>query len=287
MTALEEKQMIVEIPSKASLMSFFTKPVNSRVKGQNQVVHFLNYQLLAGSFKEIANSIFALLASRQSEPSILVHVNMNNFYLLERSGLLKKLVQENSILLFDGIGMKLTSFLLNRKIYTDTNGTDLFPVVMEKAKENHLRIFLLGSEEDTIEQAVQTINKNFPHIEIVGYRDGYFNSEDESEIISQINNAGADILLIGMGCPLQEFFSLRNRRKLKTSLIWNVGGLFDFVSGKRSRAPLFIRKLRLEWLHRLCLHPKLLWKRNVVIHFLFFKYVLGRALFKKNGVNNG
>jgi len=125
-------------------------------------------------------------------------------------------------------------------------------------------LFLLGSEDATVKKAVLNIQKRFPGINVCGYNNGFIPEEEETKLVEKINNCKADILLIGMGFPLQEKFVLKYKDNLRVSLIWSVGGLFDSLSGNKKRAPVLIRKMRLEWLYRFLLEPQRMLHRNTV-----------------------
>lgn len=128
----------------------------------------------------------------------------------------------------------------------------------------------MGSTEKVKEKLQQKI----PSLNIVGEYHGYFDKENNKEIVNKINNCRPNILLVGMGTPKQEEWIYQNHYHLNVSLCWAVGGLFDFISGKIKRAPLWMLHCHLEWLYRLCQEPKRLWKRYIVGNLKFIYRVL-------------
>lgn len=211
-----------------------------------------------------------------NEKIIIVHVNLNNYFFFNTDKNLLNDVCSHSVPVFEGIGLKTAVALKGLGILKDLNGTDLMPEFLKLLGNTGFRIFLLGGSEDVISQTEKFINSDFPEVIISGKHNGYFNGREE-EIVKLINDSNTDILLISMGTPVQEKFSFRFRTELKVRLIWNLGGLFDIISGKKKRAPLFIRKARLEWLYRFKKEPIRMLRRNTAIALWSFKHILANA----------
>ena len=254
------------------------KQENKRFSGSLKEIRFLHLPLLAGSFDDLAEWFVQRILARPDTPDIVTHININNLYKLQRSPLLVDELRSESVMVMDGIGMKAGCFFLGLGWLPDLNGTDLLPHIMRKGSRHNIRMFLLGSRPQIAERAAAVISSKYSGIEISGHHDGYFNIEEEKSIISLINDSNTDLLLVGRGFPVQEIFSLRHRHELSVSLIWNVGGLFDFISGGTPRAPHFLRIIRLEWLFRLILEPKRMWRRNLVEAPRFFLETLKERL---------
>ncbi|MBN2070069.1 MAG: WecB/TagA/CpsF family glycosyltransferase [Candidatus Krumholzibacteriota bacterium] len=244
------------------------------LSGSLKEVQFLGLHLLTGWFDEVAGWMTERIFDRPPTPWIVTHININNYCRLKRSPSVAESLLEDCVMVMDGVGMKAGALLLGLGWLPDLNGTDLFPLVMDRVKERSIRIFLLGSKPGTARKAAEAISRRYPGIEISDFHHGYFEDKDESSIVSRINSSRSDLLLAGMGFPKQESFAMRNRYRLETPLVWNVGGLFDFISGEKPRAPYLLRKIRTEWLFRLALDPKTMWRRNVVEAPLFFIDIL-------------
>jgi N-acetylglucosaminyldiphosphoundecaprenol N-acetyl-beta-D-mannosaminyltransferase len=135
--------------------------------------------------------------------------------------------------------------------------TDLFQDVAARAEQRGATFYLLGAAPDVIAHAVQRTRERYPRLQIAGYRSGYFSAAEENQIIAEINAARPDMLWIGMGVPAEQSFSLRHRAKLTgVGVIKTSGGLFDFVSGRNSRAPRWMQAIGLEWAYRMALEPR-------------------------------
>lgn len=242
-----------------------------------RTVDFLGLSLITDDVSKIADWLVSLLDDAQP-PVIISHVNANNYYHLRKDSKLCRRLKKNAYLLFDGIGMKLAASWLGLGWLPDLNGTDLFPLVMTKLVNENVSLYFLGANEFVVASAIQRLRNRWPAIQIAGYRSGYFQETDEEKIVEAINASGAKLLLVGRGFILQEAFSLRQRTRLNVSLIWNVGGLFDFISGNKPRAPFWMRQIGLEWLFRLIREPKRLWFRTFVVGPWLASHILVKSV---------
>lgn len=136
--------------------------------------------------------------------------------------------------------------------------TDLFHAVNEEAERRGATVFMLGATEATNAAAAAAVEARFPTLKLVGRRNGYFASvAEEIAACDEIAALGPDILWVSMGVPREQMFVVRNRTRLTSvGVIKTSGGLFDFVSGAKPRAPTWMQKVGLEWLFRASLEPR-------------------------------
>lgn len=178
------------------------------------------------------------------------------------------------LVLNDGVAIDLASFLRFGAFFPDNlNGTDFTWTLLSRL-DRDANIFLLGSRHDVVESAAKVFGR-LPHVRVVGYADGYTIWADEAAVVRRVQQSAPDILLVGLGNPIQEEWMLRNRNVLEAPLMVSVGALFDFVSGSKPRAPKVLRVMRLEWAHRLALEPRRLLARYTLGIGRFFAAVLG------------
>jgi exopolysaccharide biosynthesis WecB/TagA/CpsF family protein len=144
--------------------------------------------------------------------------------------------------------------------------TDLFHDVARIAEESGLRFFLLGANERENAAAVRNVKRLYPRLRIVGQRCGYFGSlADEAEAVEHIDATHPDIVWVGLGYPFELEFCWRWRASLtNVGIMKTCGGLFNFLSGTRSRAPEWMQSAGLEWSYRLALEPRRLFKRYFI-----------------------
>lgn len=173
------------------------------------------------------------------------------------------------LVLPDGIGVDLAAKLLYGSPFpANLNGTDFIPAFLQSASQP-LKIGLLGAKKENADKAAARLSQLAPHHEFVVIHDGFFGKEEELAILARIAAIRPDILLVAMGVPRQEFWIARNITTKHCTLPIAVGALLDFLSGAVPRAPVWLRRLRLEWLFRLMIEPGRLWRRYVVGNPLF------------------
>jgi N-acetylglucosaminyldiphosphoundecaprenol N-acetyl-beta-D-mannosaminyltransferase len=254
-----------------------TKPARERSvaleRPQVETVDFLGVPLRTCSFDAAADEVArAVLAGGRSRPGIVSHVNVANFHHLARHPDLRERMIEGCTMFMDGIAMKIGAGILGLGQLPDLNGTDLFPLVMDRLQAGGASVFCLGSRPEVVRRAAAEIRRRWPAVRVAGWHHGYFDSDEA--VVETVRASGADLLLIGRGFGPQEAFALRHARAMRVRAVWTVGGLFDFVSGAVPRAPLWMRKLRLEWLFRLLREPRKKFYRNFVSFPWFLLHVL-------------
>lgn len=169
---------------------------------------------------------------------------------------------------FMSLGMATVSkSYIKTELPERVTGVDLMERICHLAAEKKHSIFLLGALEGVAEIAAEKLIKKYPNLEIVGTYAGNPKEEDEKEIVDMINIAKPEIIFVAYGAPKQELWLDRNLKKLTTIKIgMGVGGAFDFISGKATRAPEKLRKYGLEWAYRLYKNPsriKRIWNATV------------------------
>ncbi len=202
----------------------------------------------------------------------LFFLNAHCFNLAQKDREYFEILNSCDYLLNDGIGIKIASKIEKLVLKKNLNGTDFIPEIAEMASKKGYKIFLLGAKDGIAEEAAVKLKEKFEGLQIAGVHSGY--GLDDS-VLEMINNSKADILIAGMGVPMQEKWIRENKSKLGSVKLFVGGGaILDFLSQRIRRAPLFMRKFGLEWVFRLCLEPGRLWRRYLVGNFLFFYYIL-------------
>jgi exopolysaccharide biosynthesis WecB/TagA/CpsF family protein len=177
----------------------------------------------------------------------------------------------NFLLLNDGIGVDICSVLFKGRPFSENlNGTDFVPDLLSDAAAGR-SVFLLGAEPQWIETSSQKLAERFPNCKIVGSHHGFFGPNDVRGLIAKINATSPDILLVGLGNPIQEQFIATYASQIDARVLIGVGAFLDFTAGKVVRAPKLLRQIRAEWLFRLAQEPIRLGRRYTldVIAFLY------------------
>jgi N-acetylglucosaminyldiphosphoundecaprenol N-acetyl-beta-D-mannosaminyltransferase len=179
----------------------------------------------------------------------------------------------------DGSGMNLACKIIGKPLLENVNGTDMFPFLCRLSAEKKYSIYLLGARPGIAELVKINCEKRYPGVLLIGARDGYFDKDKESvTVVDEINRLNPDILLVAFGAPTQEKWILENASRLKARVCIGVGGLFDFYSGRISRAPRWMREFGLEWIFRFLQEPSRMWRRYIVGNPLFvFRVIKWKA----------
>jgi len=195
----------------------------------------------------------------------------------------RNLLHKSDAVLADGIGIRIAGKITRREIRQNVNGTDLFPLLCQRLQRSELGLFLLGARPEVVGAIAEWVNKTHPGVRIKGYRDGYFDATQEAAVLQEIDDSGAEILLVAFGSPRQDLWIAEHLPQLaQVRIAMGVGGLFDFYSGRIPRAPQWMRELSLEWVYRLYQEPGRMWRRYLLGNVVFLSRVVIGAVFRKS-----
>jgi N-acetylglucosaminyldiphosphoundecaprenol N-acetyl-beta-D-mannosaminyltransferase len=159
----------------------------------------------------------------------------------------------------------LSRYLCGNPLPERVATTDLFPVVARLAVKAGVTFYMLGGAEEVNRKAVAVTLATYPGLRIVGRRNGFFSSDEEAEIVEEIARLKPDVLWLSLGVPKEQQFCARNLSALRgVGIIKTAGGLLDFLSLAKPRAPLWMQTAGLEWLFRMCLEPRRLSMRYLL-----------------------
>lgn len=192
-------------------------------------------------------------------------------------------VNSADLIVPDGMPLLWMQKLQGAKEAQRVRGNDLTLELCKYAEENGLTVGFYGGAPEVIEAIKTRAAQDFPKLKIVyafspPYRE--LSAEEDAEITTQINTAAPDILFVGLGCPKQENWMAAHREKV-TAVMIGVGAAFDFYAGNLKEAPPWLSNIGLEWLFRLAMEPKRLWRRYVILNprfvLLAVEQLLGRS----------
>ncbi len=196
---------------------------------------------------------------------------------------LRKIVNSADIATPDGMSIVLASRILGHYEVKQVTGTDLMLAFSELSNEKGYTQFYYGGADDVPQKLAENMLKRFPKLKIVGGYSPPFRSlttEEDKSIVEMINNVKPDVIWVGLGMPKQELWIGEHLGLIDTHVMIGVGAAFDFISGKKKRAPKWIQKIGFEWLYRLIQEPKRLWRRNLYHPLFFFELFLQILGFK-------
>jgi N-acetylglucosaminyldiphosphoundecaprenol N-acetyl-beta-D-mannosaminyltransferase len=208
-----------------------------------------------------------------SAQAIVANVNVHAVNLACDKPWFRDFLNDADLVFCDGAGVKLGAKLLGQPIPYRYTPPDWIDELCCLCVENDYSLFLLGGRPGVAQKMADTLLLNFPALRLVGVHHGYYDKSPDSpenlQIIERINETKADILLVGFGMPLQERWLLDNMPLLAIKVALPVGALLDYVAGEVYRMPRWITDNGLEWLARLMIEPRRLWRRYIVGNPLF------------------
>ena len=198
---------------------------------------------------------------------------------------LKEILNSTDAVVPDGMPLvwlgRRAGHCLPRRVY----GPDLMLEFCEKTAGRGYRHFFYGGEPGVPERLAESLQRRFPSLQVCGTLSPPFRPLDpteDQEIVALICRASPDVLWVGLGTPKQERWMHEHRDKLRVPVVASVGAAFDFLSGRRRQAPLWMREHGLEWLFRLLKEPRRLWRRYLLHGAQFLFYVLRDIVGRKD-----
>ncbi|MEO0376089.1 MAG: WecB/TagA/CpsF family glycosyltransferase [Cyanobacteria bacterium P01_A01_bin.17] len=187
-------------------------------------------------------------------------------------------MDRSDILLVDGSGLLWTSCLLGNPLTYNLNGTDLVPALCKAGSQQDLSVYFLGARPGVADAAAANLKKECPDLKVAGIQHGYFHKSEIDTVLKNIRDTKPHLLLVAMGVPAQEVWIDQYADSLPGITCMGVGGLFDFMSENVRRAPLWVRQIGMEWLWRLLMEPKRLWKRYTIGNIVFLMTVFNHVV---------
>ena len=186
---------------------------------------------------------------------------------------LMKNIRKSTYVTADGIGVVKAAKILGNELPGRVTGFDTVMALFGAKKP--MKVFLLGAQQETLDITIKNINRDFPHINIVGSHNGFFDWENNT-IAEEMLAAKPDLILVALGVPRQEKWIANHIDAFEYGVFIGVGGTFDAIAGTMKRAPIIWQKLNLEWLYRVAGHPSR-WKRALALPRFALK-VIGMKL---------
>ncbi len=212
---------------------------------------------------------------RDDRPASVFFVNTHTLNLAAGDPAYRQVLNAADFVFGDGTGVRWAARLQGIHLADNLNGTDFVPELFRTTAGRGYSYFLLGGEQRTATVAADYAEAAFPGWRLLGCHHGYLTDDSiTAAVLAEINALRPDVLLIGMGNPLQEQWIHRHSDQLQTALCLGVGGLFDFWAGNVRRAPRWLRTLGHEWLWRLYQQPRLKARRYLIGNPLFLARVL-------------
>lgn len=219
----------------------------------DDVVHILNVPVHNVSVADALTRIDQFIAEGGSHQ--ICTVNPEFVMAAQDDPEFLRVLQQADLCVPDGVGLLFAARWLGQPLKERVAGSDLIPLLAEAAAQKGWRIFFLGAAEGVADEAAKLLQARYPGLQVAGDWAGSPRPADEAEALRRITAGQPQILLVAYGAPAQDKWIARNRSRLNVPVLMGVGGAFDFITGNAVRAPRWVQRLGLEWLHRLIQQP--------------------------------
>ena len=229
-----------------------------------------------GSLAGIAQNIINNVSKPENSGGYICVANVHMLTVAHENPKFRSILQQSNLTIPDGMPLVWTQKLKGHQDAERVSGPDLMLKLCQLASDTDQAIFLLGGSPKTLELLTKKLSTQFPKLKIAVTHSPNLLPEEpplDLHLIEQINQSGASLLFVGLGCPKQEFWCATHAPHLKPLSI-GVGAAFDFHAGTKKRPPLWVQQSGLEWLYRLLCEPRRLWKRYFTTNTAFIYYSL-------------
>ncbi len=250
----------------------------SRANGA--VVDILGLQVQCHTREGLNEAIGRII--RSGGHAIVPNVNVHFANLSWRLPWLRDLFNSAPVNFCDGAGIQLAARLLGSRIVERITYGDWFASLAAYCQREQFRVYFLGGRPGVAAEASRRVATRHQGLVIAGVHHGYFdrerNSAENAEVIAAINRCRPDILLVALGMPLQEEWLAQNWDHIDAGVALTGGAILDYLSGRMLRPPAWMCRNGWEWLGRLLIEPRRLWKRYLIGNPLFLARVLRQGL---------
>ena len=223
--------------------------------------------------------------------AFVVTPNADHIVKLQKDSGFREVYRHADLVLADGMPLIWAARFLGTPLPERVTGSDLFPRVCQMAAARDYGLFLLGGRPGAADRAGEILRERYPGLRIVGTYCPPFGfehrPEENQKITALIRAAEPHILCVGLGAPKQEKWIFQYREAVGVPVSLGIGVTFEFVAGMVRRAPVWMQKTGLEWLYRLLMEPKRLWRRYLVDDPAFFYFIFKQKLGRNNVKNEG
>lgn len=238
-------------------------------------VRFLNVDIFSLTQDELLQNL---------DTGVLITPNVDQLVKLQRDKTFYDICKKAEWVVCDSKILYLLSKLLKKPLPEAIPGSSFFSAYYMHHKDDaNCKIFLLGAMDGVAQKALERINEKVGRQMVVGaYSPSYgFEKKDDENaaIYKMINDSGANVVLVGVGCPKQEKWIDKHKTKMPQVNLWMaLGATIDFEAGNVKRAPKIFQKLAMEWFYRFLMEPKRMFKRYFVDDMMFFYYFAKQLL---------
>ena len=219
------------------------------------------------TLEETLDRIEAMVRSGTTHQHVVV--NVDKIVKLQSDPELRSAILDCDLINADGQPIVWASRLLGTPLKQRVTGVDLFEALVSRCAARGFRPYLLGARQEVVEQVAGILKAKHPTLQLAGFRNGYWNKDEEPSVVAQIKASNPGVLFVAMSSPKKEIFLRKWKDELRVPFVMGVGGTFDVVAGLVKRAPVWMQRSGLEWFYRLSQEPGRLWRRYLVEDMTF------------------
>jgi len=248
--------------------------------GFNKRVRIVSLDIVLGSFSQIQEAIVGAAYRHESRTVCFANVHMTIEAKWDEA--YARMVNNADWVCADGLPLTWAIRLIHKCRQEQVAGPDSLNNLIKRAAEEQIPIFFYGSTPEVLSKVVAVCNQRYPNIKIAGAIAPPFRSltpAEEDEIIEQINQSGAKLVFVALGCPKQERWMAQMRGRVQAVML-GIGGALPILAGVISRPPVWIQRIGMEWLYRLVLEPRRLFRRYAVTNSLYVGYTIRQWIAK-------
>jgi len=239
-------------------------------------IHLLGVRVDSLSPQELFEAIRDAIQERRKV--LIINANVQALNLAYEHVWFRNFQNSSEVDFCDGYGILLAARLCGLKIKARFTYPDIVEALAQFSETNGFTFYFLGARPGIVERAAVRLKVSCPRLQVAGMHHGYFDKSPQSKesqaVIAEINACKPDILFVGFGMPLQEQWLVENWNQINSLVALTGGAVFDYISGNISRAPHWMTDHGLEWLGRLWVEPRRLWKRYLIGNPLFVWRIL-------------
>jgi N-acetylglucosaminyldiphosphoundecaprenol N-acetyl-beta-D-mannosaminyltransferase len=243
-------------------------------------IRLLNCPFDALDLEQTLTVIEAFIKERRPRQHVVI--NVAKLVDMKKDLELRSIIESCDLINADGMPIVWASKFLGQPLPCRIAGVDLFQHLVRLCAEKGYRPFFFGAREWVVKKVLETFVAQYPHLNIAGFRNGYFEPDEEQQIAEMIRATHADILFVGFSSPKKEKFLKRWMAVMSVPFCMGVGGSFDIIAGRTKRAPRWMQQASLEWFYRFLQEPERMWKRYLVTNTHFALLVLKEILSGRN-----
>lgn len=232
--------------------------------GSNDFINILGYKIYKKTLKECMEKI------KTFEKVHIISGNPEVLYTgLHKAILLENFKSDKALIIPDGVGIQISAKILKTPVEEKIAGIELMREILIDCENTGMGIYLLGSSEENLNACIVNLVRDYPKLNIVGYKNGFFDMENPKEILEEITVKKPYVVFVAMGCPRQENFIVKYMDILPAKVFMGVGGSFDVIGEKVSRAPKWMINIGMEWFYRVAKEPWRIKRLGSIPRFLY------------------